>query len=51
MLIVFVLFQLAVALAMLEDLGSHPVGVGYEMTLSGAVGTTVAVVDTVGVIM
>jgi len=40
-----------VALAILEDLGSHPVGVDYEMTLSGAVGTTAAVADTVEMIM
>ncbi|XP_028211834.1 putative G3BP-like protein isoform X3 [Glycine soja] len=43
--------QLAVALTVLEDLGSHLVGVGYEMTLSGVVGIMVVVGDTVEMIM
>lgn len=51
MTILFGLFQLAVALTVLEDLGSHLVGVGYEMTLSGVVGIMVVVGDTVEMIM
>lgn len=51
MTILFVLFQLVVALAVLEDLGSCPEGVDYEMNLSGVAGILVAVGDMVEMIM